>query len=104
MQRSPGQGEGIGKSGHGIADPRFVGTALTRARYARLPSPWSEAVDFLDLRARASKKVEHWRARLLRKTEKIDSLWSGRGIWKWSRVIFQNDPLPARAQNCEHFR
>src|SRR5438445_302290 len=41
MQRSPRQGEGIGKSGHGIADPRFVDTALTRARYARLPSPWS---------------------------------------------------------------
>jgi len=32
-----------------------------------------EAVDFLDLGPRASKKVEHWRARLLRKTEKIDS-------------------------------
>src|SRR5260370_38749223 len=36
MQRSPGQGEGIGKSGHGIADPRFVDTALTRARYRAL--------------------------------------------------------------------
>src|SRR5713101_8360266 len=44
------------------------------------PSPWTEAVDFLDLGPRASKKVEHWRARLLRKTEKIDNLWTGRGI------------------------
>jgi hypothetical protein len=34
----------------------------------------TEAVAFLDLGARASKKLEHWRARLLRKTEKIDSL------------------------------
>src|SRR5260370_33345969 len=58
-----------------------VDTALTRARQARLPSPWTEAVDFLDLGPRASEKVEHWRARLLRKTEKIDSLWTGRGIW-----------------------
>ena len=33
-----------------------------------------EAVDFLDLGLRASKKVEHWRAQLLRKTEKIESL------------------------------
>src|SRR6266849_8383783 len=48
----------------------------------RLPSPWTEAVDFLDLGARASKKLEHWRARLLRKTEKIDSLWTGRGTRK----------------------
>src|SRR5712692_6298640 len=56
-----------------------VATALTRARQARLPSPWTEAVDFLDLEPRASKKVEYWRARLLRKTEKIDSLWTGRG-------------------------
>src|SRR6266851_6786851 len=57
-----------------------VATALTRARQARLPSPWPEAVYFLDLGPRASKKVEHWRARLLRKTERIDSLWSGRWI------------------------
>src|SRR5260370_39186449 len=63
-----------------------VDTALTRARQARLPSPWTEAVDFLDLGARASKKVEHWRARLCGKTEKIDSLWTGRGILRPERA------------------
>ena len=57
--------------------------ALTHARQARLPSPWTEAVDFLDLGARASKKLEHWRARLLRKTEKIDSLCQGEGKRAW---------------------
>jgi hypothetical protein len=62
-----------------------VDAALTRARQARLPSPWTEAVDFLDLAARASKKVEHWRAWLCGKQRKIDSLWTGRGIWKWTR-------------------
>src|SRR6266436_5502137 len=65
----------------GVESEVDVATALTRARQARLPSPWTEAVDFLDLGPRASKKVEHWRARLLRKTEKIDSLCPGRGIW-----------------------
>src|SRR5216683_2995967 len=39
------------------------------------PSPF-EAVDFLDLAARASKKVEHWRARLCGKERKSTaSLW-----------------------------
>ncbi len=56
-----------------------MAAALTRARQARLPSPWTEAVDFLDLGARAGKKIEHWCARLCGKTEKIDSLWTGRG-------------------------
>src|SRR5713226_2475327 len=41
MQRSPGQGEGIGKSGHGIAI-RDLWTLPSPARAtARLPSPWS---------------------------------------------------------------
>src|SRR5216683_7332665 len=54
-----------------------VDAALTRARQARLPSPWTEAVDVLDLAARASKKVEHWRAWLCGKQRK--STASGRG-------------------------
>jgi hypothetical protein len=43
------------------------------------PLALSEGVALLDLGARASKKVEHWRGAALRKTEKIDSLCSGRG-------------------------
>src|SRR6266851_4113313 len=60
--------------------PRGAAVAKKAQPPRRLPSPWTEAVDFLDLGPRASKKVEHWRARLLRKTEKIDSLCPGRGI------------------------
>jgi len=56
-----------------------VATALTRARQARLPSPWTEAVDFLDLAARASKKVEHWRAWLCGKQRKSTASGQGEG-------------------------
>src|SRR5229473_4657561 len=58
-----------------------VAAALTRARYARLPSPWTEAVDFLDLEARASKKVEHWRAWLCGKERKSTASGQGEGSW-----------------------
>src|SRR5713101_4924067 len=44
------------------------------------PSPCPEAVDFLDLGARASKKVEHWRARLCEKRRKSTASCPGRGI------------------------
>ncbi len=56
-----------------------MAAALTRARYARLPSPWTEAVDFLDLEARASKKVEHWRAWLCGKQRKSTASGQGEG-------------------------
>src|SRR5258708_2277002 len=46
----------------GVESEVDVATALTRARHARLPSPWTEAVDLLDLGPRASQKTEHWRA------------------------------------------
>src|SRR5229473_7164436 len=39
----------------------------------------SEAVDFLDLGARASKKVEHWRARLCGKQRKSTASGQGEG-------------------------
>src|SRR5712692_8855821 len=66
-----------------------VATALTRARQARLPSPWTEAVDFLDLAARASKKVEHWRARLCGNERKSTASGQGGGIWKSRRAKTQ---------------
>src|SRR5712664_2562118 len=56
-----------------------VATTLTRARKARLPSPWTKAVDFLDLGARARKKVEHWRAWLCRKQRKSTASGQGEG-------------------------
>ena len=59
--------------------PARHGGCKKHATAAPLALSRSEAVDFLDLRARASKKVEHWRARLRRKTEKIDSLEAGEG-------------------------
>jgi hypothetical protein len=43
------------------------------------PSPWTEAVYFLDLAARASKKVEHWRARLCGKQRKSTASVQGEG-------------------------
>src|SRR5713226_161538 len=58
---------------HSGCAPRLQSLSLPISRSLAL----SEAVDFLDLGPRASKKVEHWRARLLRKTEKIDSLFQG---------------------------
>src|SRR6266849_5873558 len=65
----------------GVESEVDVATALTRARLARLPSPCPEAVDFLDLAARASKKVEHWRAWLCGKQRKSTAsiLEEGRG-------------------------
>ncbi len=62
-----------------------VDTALTRARQARLPSPWTEAVDFLDLAARASKTVEHWRAWLCGKQRKSTASGQGEGSGKAGR-------------------
>jgi hypothetical protein len=62
-----------------------VDAALTRARQARLPSPWTEAVDFLDLAARASKKVEHWRAWLCGKPRKSTASVQGEGSRKTGR-------------------
>src|SRR5712692_4493583 len=59
-----------------------VATALTRARQARLPSPWTKAVDFPDLAARASKKIEHWRAWLCGKQRKSTASGQGEGIKK----------------------
>jgi hypothetical protein len=59
-----------------------------KATAAPLALSRSEAVDFLDLRARASKKVEHWRARLRRKTEKIDSLEAGEGSSVKRRLLY----------------
>jgi hypothetical protein len=43
------------------------------------PSPWTEAVFFLDLGAQASKKVEHWRARLCGKQRKSTASGQGEG-------------------------
>src|SRR5713226_6527959 len=50
--------------------PRVTAVAKKAQPPRRSPSPWIEAVDFLDLGARASKKVEHWRARLCGKQRK----------------------------------
>src|SRR5260370_41990558 len=55
----------------------YVAAALTRARQARLPSPWKEAVDFLDLGPPANKKVEHWRARVLGRQRKSTDYGQG---------------------------
>src|SRR5260370_39316136 len=47
------------------------------------PSPCPEAVDFLDLAARASKKVEHWRAWLCGKQRKSTASVQGEGKRAW---------------------
>src|SRR5713101_10058895 len=57
-----------------------VDAALTRARQARLPSPWTEAVDFLCFpQSRARQCLTFLLARAPR-SRNIDSLWTGRGI------------------------
>ena len=71
-----------------------VATALTRARQARLPSPWTEAVDFLDLGAQASKKVEHWRARLCGKQRKSTASGQGEGSEVDTETARMFTPLP----------
>src|SRR5260370_40016320 len=57
-----------------------VDAALTRARQARLPSPWTEAVDFLCFPQKPCTPMLNFFARSGPKIEKIDSLWTGRGI------------------------
>ena len=57
-----------------------MATALTRARQARLPSPWTEAVDFLCFSAKPCTPMLNFFARSGPKIEKIDSPWTGRGI------------------------
>ena len=69
----------------GVESEVDVATALTRARQARWPSPWTEAVDFLCFSAKPCTPMLNFFARLGPKIEKIDSLWTGRGIWKWTR-------------------
>src|SRR6266851_802724 len=59
--------------------PRVTAVAKKAQPPRRLPSPWTEAVDFLDLGARASKKVEHWRARLCGKQRKSTASGQGEG-------------------------
>jgi hypothetical protein len=56
-----------------------VATALIRARQARLPSPWTEAVDFLCFPQSRATPMLNFFARSGPKIEKIDSLWTGRG-------------------------
>src|SRR5712692_8996110 len=79
---------GCSRSFAGAHRGSCVDAALTRASRRlqkkaqpprRLPSPWTEAVDFLDLGARASKKVEHWRARLCGKQRKSTASGQGEG-------------------------
>src|SRR5713226_3970900 len=93
-----------------------VATALTRARQARLPSPWTEAVDFLDLAARASKKVERWRAWLCGKQRKSTASGQGEGPGNghrdgakksetlWLTFIFCVISDPSRCLNHERNR
>jgi len=66
-----------------------MATVFTRARQARLPSPWTEAVDFLCFPQKPCTPMLNFFARSGLEIEKIDSLWTGRGIWKWSRAIFK---------------
>src|SRR5713101_5534153 len=58
-----------------------VDAALTRARQARLPSPWTEAVDFLSFPQSRARQCSTFLLARAPKIEKIDSLWTGRGIW-----------------------
>jgi hypothetical protein len=58
----------------------LVDAALTRARQARLPSPWTEAVDFLCFPQKPRTPMLNFFARSGSKIEKIDSLINGGGV------------------------
>src|SRR6266849_3534538 len=60
--------------------------ALTRARQARLPSPWTEAVDFLCFPQKPCTPMLNFFARSGPEIEKIDSLWTGRGQARLARA------------------
>src|SRR5713101_9500606 len=82
-------------------------TAVTQRQMWPLPSPWTEAVYFLDLGPRASKKVEHWHARLCGKQRKSTASGQGEGKRAWrARVRAVATPFDcagATLHSSQHF-
>src|SRR6266852_2982580 len=59
---------------------RHGGCKKRRQPPRRLPSPWTEAVDFLCFPQSRARQCSTFFARSGPKIQKIDSLWTGRGI------------------------
>src|SRR5712664_1018060 len=78
-----------------------VDTALTRARQARLPSPWTEAVDFLGFpQSHARQCSTFWLARAARSRKSTASVQGeGKRAWRARVRAASTDPRIASASS-----